>query len=196
LRAGQLIMHDIKKHFLEAATVLQAFIENEQQMDQMQKAGDLLAEALQNGNKVITCGNGGSMCDAMHFAEELNGRFRNDRKPLPALAVSDPSYITCVANDYGYEEVFSRFIEAHGNKGDILVALSTSGNSPNIIRALKTAKSRNMNTISLTGKKGGKAAELSSIEIRAPYSEFADRAQEIHIKVIHTWIDYIEKKVL
>ncbi len=133
------------------------------------------------------------MCDAMHFAEELSGRFRNNRSALPAMSISDASHLSCVANDYGYDAVFSRFIEAHGKSGDVLLAISTSGNSTNVIKACETAREKGMLVIALTGKDGGKIAGLANIEIRAPYSEYADRAQEIHIKVIHALIEGVEK---
>jgi D-sedoheptulose 7-phosphate isomerase len=129
----------------------------------------------------------------MHFAEELSGKFRNDRKGLAALSISDPSHITCVANDYGFDEVFSRYVEAVGNEGDILLGISTSGNSGNVINAVKVARKQGIKTIVLTGKTGGTLAELTDLEIRAPQSKYADRAQEIHIKVIHTLIDGIER---
>jgi D-sedoheptulose 7-phosphate isomerase len=132
------------------------------------------------------------MCDAMHFAEELTGKFRNDRKPFAAIAISDPSYISCTANDFGFEKVFSRFVEAIGNKGDVLLAISTSGNSENVINAAHAAKLKGMKVIGLTGKDGGKLAGLCDIEIRAPHSEYADRTQEIHIKVIHSLIHLVE----
>ena len=135
------------------------------------------------------------MCDAMHFAEELSGRFRNDRRGLAALSISDPSHISCVANDYGYEYIFSRYIEAVGKKGDVLLGISTSGNSENVIKAVKTAKEKGIKTIVLTGKTGGQLADLADLEIRAPQSEYADRAQEIHIKVIHALIDGIERSL-
>ena len=152
-----------------------------------------MVEALRNGNKLISCGNGGSMSDAMHFAEELSGRFRNERKALAAVSISDPTHISCVANDYGYEYVFSRYVEAMGNEGDVLLGISTSGNSKNVINAVEVAKRMGMKTIILTGKTGGLLSNIADIEIRAPQSEFADRAQEIHIKVIHALIDGIEK---
>ena len=182
----------IQKHFDEAAEVLNKF-NNEANMASIEKAIHLMVEALNNGHKIISCGNGGSMCDAMHFAEELSGRFRNDRKALAAVSISDPSHISCVANDYGYEFIFSRYVEAIGNKGDVLLGISTSGNSNNVIRAVEAAKNKGINTIVLTGKDGGLLADLASIEIRAPHTDFADRVQEIHIKVIHALIDGIER---
>lgn len=135
------------------------------------------------------------MCDAMHFAEELSGRYREDRRALAALSISDPSHISCVGNDYGYEYIFSRYLEAIAREGDVLLAISTSGNSANVIRAIETAKSLGMKVVGLTGKSGGKMAELCDVEVRAPHSEYADRAQEIHIKCIHSLIDYIEKNI-
>jgi D-sedoheptulose 7-phosphate isomerase len=182
----------IREHFDEAAEVLKSF-NNDENHTKIANAIILMSEALSNGNKIISCGNGGSMCDAMHFAEELSGKFRNDRKGLAALSISDPSHITCVANDYGFDEIFSRYVEAVGNKGDILLGISTSGNSGNVINAVEAARKQGIKTIVLTGKTGGALAEIADLEIRAPRSEFADRAQEIHIKVIHTLIDGIER---
>ena len=185
---------DIKKHFTEAAQVLSDFSTDEN-MSKIESAIHLMALAIENGGKIISCGNGGSMCDAMHFAEELSGRFRGDRKAIPALSISDPSHISCVANDYGYEFIFSRYIEALGNNGDVLLGISTSGNSANVIKAVEAAKSKGMKTVALTGKAGGSLANLVDLEIRAPHTEYADRAQEIHIKVIHALIDGIEKEL-
>ncbi|MFT5009980.1 MAG: D-sedoheptulose 7-phosphate isomerase, partial [Pseudomonadales bacterium] len=152
------------------------------------------AEALLREGKVISCGNGGSMCDAMHFAEELTGRYRDNRPSLAALSISDPSHITCVGNDYGFDSVFSRFIEGMGNSGDVLLAISTSGNSKNVLEAAKAAKAKGMTVVALTGKDGGQLASVCDVEIRAPWSGYADRVQEIHIKVIHSLIDYIERQ--
>ena len=183
---------EIKNEFEEAASVLNAFIGNDENFQRINAAAQVLVNAFRNGSKVISCGNGGSMCDAMHFAEELSGRFRENRPALPAMAISDASYISCVANDYGYEKVFSRYIEAFGKNGDVLLAISTSGNSANVIAAVKAAKDRGMPVIGLTGRDGGTMASLCDIEIRAPHSRFADRAQEIHIKVIHSLILLVE----
>ena len=132
------------------------------------------------------------MCDAMHFAEELSGRFRNDRKALPAVSISDPSHISCVGNDYGFDFVFSRYVEALGCKGDVLLAISTSGNSANVIRGAEAARNKGMKVVGLTGKDGGKLASLCDVEIRVPHHGFADRIQEVHIKVIHCLIQAIE----
>lgn len=188
-------MHQIKAHFEEALTSLETFLKNDSNFERIEAAGKLLVEAVNNGNTIISCGNGGSMCDAMHFAEELSGRYRNDRRALPAIAISDPSHLTCVANDYGFSSIFSRMVEAIGKKGDVLFAISTSGNSENILKAIEAAKENGMKVIGLTGKDGGKMAPLCDVEIRAPKTEFADRAQEIHIKVIHSLIDYVERHI-
>jgi D-sedoheptulose 7-phosphate isomerase len=184
----------IKQQFEEASRILHSF-QTEDNFIKIQQAVLILTKSLKAGNKIITCGNGGSMCDAMHFAEELSGRFRNNRKGLAAISISDPSHLTCVANDYGFDYVFSRFIEAVGQPGDVLLGISTSGNSRNIILANEKAKEIGMKTIVLTGKDGGKLANQADLEIRAPYSEYADRAQEIHIKVIHNLILGIENEM-
>ena len=182
----------IIKSLKEAELILYQFLSSPKNIIAIEAAGNLLCTTFKNGNKVITCGNGGSMCDAMHFAEELSGRFRNDRKSLPAISISDPAHISCVANDYGFDAIFSRFIEGMGKSGDVLIAISTSGNSTNVLNAIHAAKANGMKVIGLTGKDGGKMAELCDIEIRAPFSDFADRAQEIHIKVIHCLIEFVE----
>ena len=183
----------IKNNFIEANQLLDQFISDEENLKNIVFAGELLVASITNEGKVISCGNGGSMCDAMHFAEELTGRFRDDRKAIPAIAISDASHISCVGNDYGYDTIFSRYVEALGRKEDVLLAISTSGNSKNIINAVTVAKEKGMKVIGLTGKSGGELAELCDVEIRAPHSEYADRAQEIHIKVIHSLIHYVEE---
>jgi D-sedoheptulose 7-phosphate isomerase len=182
----------IRKQFEEAREVLDQFIAGENSFESIEQAGQVLTDAFKAGKKVISCGNGGSMCDAMHFAEELSGRFRNDRPPLPAISISDASYLSCVANDYGYSQVFSRFVDAMGQSGDILFAISTSGQSENVILAVELARLKGMKVIGLTGKNGGKLASMCDVEIRAPNSQFADRAQEIHIKIIHSLILTVE----
>ena len=182
---------EIKKQFEESQLILSQF-QNTENFEKIETAIEMMCTALKAGNKIISCGNGGSMCDAMHFAEELSGRFRNNRKGLAAVSISDPSHISCVANDFGYDFVFSRYIEALGQSGDVLLGISTSGSSKNVILAVEEAKKKGMKTLVLTGKDGGKLAELADLEIRAPYSEFADRAQEIHIKIIHNFILGIE----
>jgi D-sedoheptulose 7-phosphate isomerase len=185
----------LKNHFTEAQKVLQDFVENDRNLDQVEAAGQLMVNAVKDGGKILSCGNGGSMCDAMHFAEELTGRYRDDRPALPGISISDPSHLACVGNDYGYEFVFSRYLEALGRKGDVLLAISTSGNSGNVVRAAETALAHDMKVVALTGKNGGKLADMATVEIRVPHQGFADRIQEIHIKVIHSLIDYIERNM-
>jgi D-sedoheptulose 7-phosphate isomerase len=185
----------IKAHFTEAAEILTAFTSKQENLDNILKAAEIMVGAIKAGGKIMSCGNGGSHCDAMHFAEELTGRYKNNRRPIAAMAISDVSHITCVGNDYGFEEVFSRFVEAIGKKGDCLLAISTSGNSANVLRAADKARAMGITVIALTGKDGGLLAGNCDIEIRAPFSQYADRAQEIHIKVIHSLIDYIESHI-
>jgi D-sedoheptulose 7-phosphate isomerase len=180
----------------EASRVLDAFLNDPEQISRIEQAASLLANAIQEQHKILSCGNGGSHCDAMHFAEELSGRFRHERPSLPALAISDPSHLTCVGNDYGFEFIFSRFIEGLGQPGDVLFGLSTSGNSPNIIRAVEAARRKGMKVILLTGKDGGKLSGQADVEIRVPHFGYADRIQEIHIKVIHILILLVEKAVV
>lgn len=187
-------MKQIADHFTEALEILQKF-NTDANFQKISEAGTILTNALLAGNKIISCGNGGSMCDAMHFAEELTGRYRDDRKSIAAISISDPSHITCVGNDYGFEFIFSRFVEGVGQPGDVLLGISTSGNSKNVLRAIETAKEKGMKVIGLTGKDGGVMAELCDVEIRAPHSPYADRAQEIHIKIIHSLIDFIESEI-
>ena len=183
----------IRSDFSEAQKALNEFISDDKNIKSISEAADVIVSALRNDGKIISCGNGGSMCDAMHFAEEMTGRFRDDRKPLAAISISDPSHLSCVANDYGYEFVFSRYIEAVGKKGDVLLAISTSGNSKNIIAAIASAKKIGIKIVGLTGKNGGQMSSLCDVEIRASDSNYADRAQEIHIKIIHSLIHCIEE---
>ncbi|MDL2262408.1 D-sedoheptulose 7-phosphate isomerase [Bacteroidales bacterium OttesenSCG-928-I21] len=186
---------NIKKNFEEATKILQEFLENDSNFKAIETAGKIMVNAIKNGGKIFSCGNGGSMCDAMHFAEELTGSFQEKRKAIPAIAISDPAHITCTANDFGWNFVFSRYIEALGNSGDVLLAISTSGNSENIIEVAKTAKEKGIKIVALTGKTGGKLKNICDVEIRSPQSKYSDRVQEIHIKVIHSLIEYIEKEL-
>lgn len=185
----------IKSELVEARHVLDVFVQNEQSLNAIASAAEIISSGVKQGGHIYSCGNGGSMSDAMHFAEELSGRFRNDRPPIAAAAISDPGHITCTANDYGFEHVFSRYVEAFGKTGDVLVAISTSGNSANVLNAAMMAKQKGMSVIALTGKDGGKLAELCDVEIRAPYSEYSDRVQEIHIKVIHILVMLVEESL-
>ncbi|NOH72972.1 D-sedoheptulose 7-phosphate isomerase [Vibrio pectenicida] len=185
----------IKNELTEAAEVLNAFLSDDTNIAQIEAAAKMLAESFKQGGKVLSCGNGGSHCDAMHFAEELTGRYRENRPGFPGIAISDPSHLSCVSNDFGYDHVFSRYVEAVGSKGDVLFGLSTSGNSGNIIKAIEASKAKGMKTIALTGKDGGKMAGLADIEIRVPHFGYADRIQEVHIKIIHIVIQLIEKEM-
>ena len=176
----------------EAAAVLQKFIQDQDNIRSIQAAAQLIAASLKAEGKVISCGNGGSHCDAMHFAEELTGRYRENRPGYAAIAISDPSHLSCVSNDFGYEFVFSRYVEAVGRCGDVLLGISTSGNSGNILKAIEAARAKGMKSVVLTGKDGGKMAGLADVEIRVPHFGYADRIQEVHIKVIHILIQLIE----
>ena len=182
----------IRTHFTEAADVLQRFLATPANLVAVAEAGRRMVDSLRGGGRIISCGNGGSMCDAMHFAEELTGRYRDDRAPIAAMSISDPSHLTCVGNDHGFEQVFARYVRAHGREGDVLLAFSTSGNSPNVLRAAETARELGMVVVGLTGKDGGKLAPLCDVEVRVPHAGYADRIQEVHIKVVHALIDHIE----
>lgn len=185
--------NDILSQLNEAAQLLNRFLTDEAQLAAIESAAKLLVQSFRQGGKVISCGNGGSHCDAMHFAEELSGRYRDNRPALPALAVSDPAHISCVGNDYGFDHIFSRFVEAVGKPGDVLLAISTSGNSKNVLLAMEAARKLGMQIIVLSGKDGGKMRGLADAEIIVPHQGYADRIQEIHIKVIHILIGLVEK---
>lgn len=186
----------INAELREAQQVLDRFLNDSEQVAKIEEAASLMANAILSNRKIISCGNGGSHCDAMHFAEELTGRYRDNRRALPAIAISDVSHLSCVSNDFGYEFVFSRYIEGLGQEGDVLLGLSTSGNSANIIRAAEAAKEKGMKVVILSGKDGGKLAGVADVEIRVPHFGYADRIQEIHIKVIHIFMLLIERMVL
>ena len=183
----------VRQELSEAAMVLDQFLNDDTNLEKITRAAELLAESFKAGGKVLSCGNGGSHCDAMHFAEELTGRYRENRPAYPAIAISDPSHLSCVSNDFGYDYVFSRYVEGLGQSGDILLGISTSGNSANVLKALEVAKQKGMRTIVLSGKDGGKMAGLADIEIRVPHFGYADRIQEIHIKVIHILMGLVEQ---
>ena len=185
----------IREELQTAASVIEAYLADPANVALLESVAQALADTLKQGNKIITCGNGGSHCDAMHFAEELSGRYRENRAALAALAISDPAHISCTANDFGYDEVFARYVDAIGQSGDVLVCISTSGNSPNLLRAAEQAHARGMKVLALTGNSGGKLAAHADWELRVPYSGYADRIQEMHIKLIHILILLIEKMV-
>ncbi|QIX62101.1 D-sedoheptulose 7-phosphate isomerase [Hymenobacter sp. BT18] len=185
----------IRAELTEAQAVLDRFVQDPASLAAIEQAARLMAAALSAGGKILTCGNGGSLCDAQHFAEELTGRYRQNRRALAAIALTEASHMSCVANDFGYDHVFSRFVEALGRPGDVLLAISTSGNSPNVLLAAQAAREAGMRVVSLTGKDGGQLAGISDVEIRAPHAGYADRIQEIHIKAIHILIMLIEQLV-
>ena len=186
---------NIRNELTQAIDVLTNFVSDDRNLEAIQQAAILVADSFKQGGKVLSCGNGGSHCDAMHFAEELTGRFRDNRPSYPAIAISDVSHISCVGNDYGFDYIFSRYVEGVGNKGDVLLGISTSGNSTNVIKAIEAAKQKGMKIITLTGKDGGKMNGLADVDIRVPHFGYADRVQEIHIKVIHILILLIEKEM-
>ena len=172
--------------------LLENFIKEEEKRKETEKVAKALAEVFNNGNKVLICGNGGSNCDALHFAEEFTGRFRGDRRALPAIAISESSHITCVGNDYGFDYVFSRGVEAYGKPGDMFIGISTSGNSGNVIKAVETAKKIGMKTCVLLGKDGGKLKGMCDYEFIIP-GKTSDRVQEIHMMILHIIIEGVER---
>ena len=185
-------MDIIKDQLKEANELLNKTINDEILIKSIADASRLMVHSLKNEKKIISCGNGGSMCDAMHFAEELTGKYREERKSLPAISISDPSHITCVGNDFGFEKIFSKYLEGIGKSGDTLLAISTSGKSKNIINAAKFCNENNISVVSLTGNDGGQLSKYSDVEIRVPHFGYSDRIQEIHIKIIHILILLIE----
>jgi len=185
----------VKSALAEAADSLSRLQSDSAMLERIAQAGALLADTFAAGGRAYSCGNGGSMCDAMHFAEELTGRFRDDRRGYAALAISDPGHLTCVGNDYGYERVFARFIEAHGRAGDILLAITTSGTSRNVVAAAQAAKDLGMKVIALTGRASTPITELADIALVTPGGRYADRVQELHIKVIHLLIELVERRL-
>ena len=187
-------MISIKEDFLNSQSVLNTFIHNESNFQHIQLASDLLVSCISAGGKIISCGNGGSMCDAMHFSQELSGFFNKKRRPLPAICISDPSHITCVSNDTSFDFVFSRYIESLGKENDILFAISTSGKSKNIINAAKEAKKKSMNVICLSSSGGSELSDLSDISICVD-TTMTSRCQEIHTIILHSIINHIEKKL-
>lgn len=179
----------------DARDALDALISNEKTIEAVVAAAGLMADAVEGDGKVMSCGNGGSLCDAMHFAEEMTGRYRSNRRPYAALAISDASHMACVGNDYGYEEVFSRYVEAHGRKGDVLLAITTSGTSRNIVKAAEVARRKGVKVVALTGRDETPIIELADVSIVTPAGRWADRVQELHIKCIHILIELIERRL-
>ena len=189
------IKDTISQGLYDASLSLKQFIQDEKTIPTIEAAARLMFATIEQGGKIITCGNGGSLCDATHFAEEMTGRFRSSRLPLPAIAVNDSAYLTCTANDFSFDDVFSRYVEGVGCRGDVLLCISTSGKSENIIRAARTAKAKGLKCIALTSKSGTLLSQLCDIAIQAPDSPYSDRIQEIHIKVIHLLIQCIEELI-
>lgn len=187
------MINQIESSLLEAQVALANLLQNKEAMQDIAKSADILIQAFENKSRVFSCGNGGSMCDAMHFAEELTGRYRLDRPALAASAISDASHMSCVGNDLGYEQVFSRYIEAHGRPGDCLLAITTSGTSKNVVRAVNAAKALDMKVIVLTGRLNPDLEALSDVYVCTPGGKFADRVQELHIKVLHILIELVER---
>lgn len=185
----------VKAALCEAHEALTALIENKEMLERIAQAAHLIAESQREGGAVYSCGNGGSLCDAMHFAEEMTGRYRKNRKPYRAAAISDASHMACVANDFGYEHVFSRWIEAMGTDKDVLIGISTSGTSKNIVAAAKAAKAKAVKVIVLTGRSGTELTELADVAVVTPAGRWADRVQELHIKVIHILIELVEREL-
>jgi D-sedoheptulose 7-phosphate isomerase len=187
------MLEHVRASIKAASEAAASLLKDESALAQVAKAGALLVESLQKGGKVYSCGNGGSMCDAMHFAEELSGKFRSERPPLAALAISDPAHLTCTGNDFGFDQVFARFVTAHGRPGDVLLAISTSGTSRNILAAVEAAKAAQVKVITLTGRRDSLVGRQADIDICTPVdTPWSDRIQELHIKVIHTLIELSE----
>ena len=187
-----MLKENIRNSYLTAFETVKAFVENVENIEKTEKIAQELAQAYKNGKKSLIAGNGGSNCDAMHFAEEFTGRFRNDRKALPSISISDSSHITCVGNDYGFDFIFAKGVEAFGQEGDFFFGISTSGNSKNIIEAVKSAKERNLKTVALLGKDGGKLKGACDYEFIIP-GETSDRIQEVHMMILHIIIEGVER---
>jgi D-sedoheptulose 7-phosphate isomerase len=185
----------VQANLKQSKEALESLLANPAALASVAAAAELIGVAFDRGGRVFSCGNGGSMCDAMHFAEELSGRYRNDRKALPAVSISDPSHISCVGNDYGYDFIFSRYLEAHARSGDVLLGISTSGKSANVIKAAEYAKANGMHVVTLTGKDDSVLGKLATVDVATPgNSGYADRVQELHIKVIHILIELVERR--
>lgn len=184
----------LRDSLAQAHRTLATLLADADTLARIDAAADSLASTLRAGGKILSCGNGGSLCDAAHFAEELTGRFRADRRPLPAIACADPGHLTCTANDYGFEHVFSRWITALARPGDAVILLSTSGNSPNILHAARAAKAADARTIALLGKGGGQAAALCDLSIIVP-GQTSDRIQELHMLILHAWVEAVESRL-
>ena len=184
----------VRATLLAAREALDDLLSSEPQLERIHRASEILCAALGNGGRVFSCGNGGSMCDAMHFAEEMTGRFRKNRPGLAAIAIADASHMSCVANDFGYDSVFSRYLESHGRRDDVLLAISTSGKSPSVVNAAKAARALGMKVIALTGRSPSPLESDVDVCVCCSSGPYADRAQELHIKVIHILIELVERR--
>ena len=179
----------------EARATLDAYEQDPAQRLAFESFVDLCASTLESGGRLLSCGNGGSLCDAMHFAQECAGRLFRDRPALSAMALSDPAQLTAIANDYGFEQVFARQLEAHGRPGDVLVAISTSGNSENLVQAVQSARHRGIRSVGLLGRGGGKLLEQVDLALVVPHAVRPDRIQEMHIKILHAAIEAVESRL-
>jgi len=185
----------VSKNLKQSAEALAQLMASPEVLENITKAAEVIGASIEHKGRIFSCGNGGSMCDAMHFAEELSGRYRNDRKALAAVSISDPSHISCVGNDYGYDFIFSRYLEAHAREGDVLLGISTSGKSANVIKAAEYAKANGIKVVTLTGKADSALGKLADVDVvTLGTSGYADRVQELHIKVIHILIELIERR--
>jgi D-sedoheptulose 7-phosphate isomerase len=184
----------LAQSFADSVDLLHRFTTDRENLSNVTAAVDLIAQTFRAGNKVLIAGNGGSMCDAMHFAEEFTGRYRKDRRPLPVIAISDPTHISCVANDFGVDQIFSRGVEAYGAPGDVFVGLSTSGNSANIIAACASARKKKLKTVLFLGKDGGRLKKSGDIRFIVP-GVTSDRVQEVHMTLLHVIIEGVERKM-
>jgi len=185
----------VSKNLKQSAEALAQLMASADVLENITKAAEVIGASIEHKGRIFSCGNGGSMCDAMHFAEELSGRYRNDRKALAAVSISDPSHISCVGNDYGYDFIFSRYLEAHAREGDVLLGISTSGKSANVIKAAEYAKANGIKVVTLTGKADSALGKLADVDVvTLGTSGYADRVQELHIKVIHILIELIERR--
>ena len=188
-------INTVENALTEARWALDELLNNRQALAAIDQAGQLMAQTIKAGGKIMSCGNGGSLCDAMHFAEEMTGRYRKNRPAYAAVAIADASHIACVGNDYGYEYVFSRYVEAHGRPDDVLLAISTSGTSKNVLKAIEAARSRGVTVVAMTGKADSPVAQLADVAIVTPAGKWADRVQELHIKAIHIMIELVEREL-
>ena len=185
-------MQELIQSYIDARETITNFCQDQMNLETTIKVAEGLANMYKKGNKVLSCGNGGSACDAMHFAEEFTGRYRKNRRALAALSLTDASHITCVGNDFGFDSIFSRGIEAFGKSGDWLIGMSTSGNSTNIIKAFAAAKKIGMTTVALLGKDGGKLKGQCDYEFIVPATT-SDRIQEVHMTILHIVIEGVER---